>query len=331
MRMWSSTSLSLLFFFLLSTNFCTTPWALIDRPFPAQPFVSTSSGHPSTIPAFPEQSDFSGSCPLDLPQDLLSTVSHACSSSAATVRLSRSRCCPPLAAWLYAAYSATALAGGAPAASSRPSDMPLLPEDSEACAGGVEKALRARGLDLRPVNVTCDVATCFCGVRLRPFSCSGSLAVERDAAGRWVAGGAAARRIERDCALPGPSGCSRCLHSLYQLQPAAPAHGGNETGGSRGPKLGHAGDCELLGITWLLARNRTLYLPAITGVLRALLLAAGDGHPLSCTVASDGKPLAVDSADLDDSISSSARPLLFPAASLLLLLLPPAAIPFFLS
>ncbi|CAA6673115.1 unnamed protein product [Spirodela intermedia] len=267
-----------------------------------KPFVSTSSGHPSTIPAFPEQSDFSGSCPLDLPQDLLSTVSHACSSSAATVRLSRSRCCPPLAAWLYAAYSATALAGGAPAASSR-----LRRWRGEGAAGP--------GLDLRPVNVTCDVATCFCGVRLRPFSCSGSLAVERDAAGRWVAGGAAARRIERDCALPGPSGCSRCLHSLYQLQPAAPAHGGNETGGSRGPKLGHAGDCELLGITWLLARNRTLYLPAITGVL----------------LASDGKPLAVDSADLDDSISSSARPLLFPAASLLLLLLPPAAIPFFLS
>lgn len=222
MRMWPSTSLSL-FFFFLSSNFCITPRALTDRPFPAQPFLSASSGHPSTIPAFPEQSDFSGSCPLDLPADLLAGVSRACSSSSSSAaRLSRSRCCPPLAVWLYAGYSATALAGGAAAASSRPSDMPLLPEDSEACAGGVEKALRARGLELRPVNATCDVATCFCGVRLRPFSCSGGLAVKRDAAGRWVSGDAAARRIERDCALPGLSGCSRCLHSLYQV--SCPRH-----------------------------------------------------------------------------------------------------------
>lgn len=121
------------------------------------------------------------------------------------------------------------------------------------------------------------------------------------------------------------------LGRLLKLKPAA-AHGGNETGGDRGAKLGHGGDCELLGMTWLLARNRTLYLPAVTGVLRALILAAGDGRPLSCTVAGDGKPLAVDSANLDDSVSSSARPLLLLVASFFfLLILPPAASLFLLS
>ncbi|MQL70792.1 hypothetical protein Taro_003136 [Colocasia esculenta] len=214
----------LLFTFFFLFHFPAALLALPAQPetAPLQPLVFPTSTPPSTIPAFPEQSDVAGTCPLNLPQELFRGVSRACPSS--TAPPSRSRCCPTLAAWLYAAYSATALAAAArlppPSTSSSsrpPSDMPLLPDDSETCVDGVEKALRSRGLALAAVNDTCDVAYCYCGVRLRPFTCPGGLALDRDAAGQWVASGDAARRIERDCALPGAAGCSRCLRSLYQV------------------------------------------------------------------------------------------------------------------
>uniref|UniRef100_A0A1D1YRD6 Putative GPI-anchored protein At4g28100 n=1 Tax=Anthurium amnicola TaxID=1678845 RepID=A0A1D1YRD6_9ARAE len=285
----------LLLFFLLSFHFSIMP-AQPD-PVPVQPFSLPASSPPSTIPAFPEQSNIAGSCPLDLPDELFEGVSRACPSSG---HLSRSRCCPSLAAWLYSAYSDTALAAAAKSpAPSRPSGMPVLPDDSEACVDGVEKALRARGLALGRLNDTCDVAYCYCGVRLRPFTCPGVLAVAKDAAGRWVAGDPDVRRIERDCALPGLAGCSRCLRSLYQLKE------GGGGGGESGAKLGRERDCQLMGLTWLLARNRTLYLPAVTRVLRAFVLTPGGARPLSCTLAPDGMPLAVDSADLYDPDASS--------------------------
>lgn len=222
--MWPLPSLLLFTFLLYSTHFP----ALLGLPAqpdpgPLQPLVFPTSTPPSTIPAFPEQSDVAGSCPLTLPQELFHGISRACPASS-SAPLSRSRCCPPLAAWLYTAYSATALAAAArlpppSTTSARPSsDMPVLPDDSEACVDGVEKALRARGVALAAVNDTCDVAYCYCGVRLRPFTCPGALALERDAAGRWLSSGDASRRIERDCATPGVAGCSRCLRSLYQVR-----------------------------------------------------------------------------------------------------------------
>ncbi|MQL88434.1 hypothetical protein Taro_020990 [Colocasia esculenta] len=256
-------------------------------------------------------SDVGGSCPLDLPDELFRGVAHACPSS--SLHLSRSRCCPTLAAWLYSAYSAAAITAAAKlqSSSSRSPDLPVLPDDSEACMDVAEKALRERGVALAAVNDTCDMAYCYCGVRLRPLACPRGLAVERDATGRWVAGDDRARRLERDCALPGPASCTRCLRTLYQLKEAAHGGGGRSTsksdnGGARGAaKLGRGRDCQLMGLTWLLARNRTLYMPTVTRVLRALMMTPAGSEPLSCTLSHDGMPLAVDSAQLEDPTTSS--------------------------
>ncbi|RRT39228.1 hypothetical protein B296_00029068 [Ensete ventricosum] len=175
----------------------------VPDPAPVQLHPATSTAaSPSlpaaTIPAFPEQSDVaSATCPLDLPSDLLPSVTAACTSPSASgshLRLpSRSRCCPALAAWLYAAYSPSALA--ARPLPSAGFDLPALPDDSESCAAGVERAMRDRGVALPRANATCDAAYCYCGVRLRRLACAGGFVADT-AAGLWgPAGGRVRRRV----------------------------------------------------------------------------------------------------------------------------------------
>lgn len=66
----------------------------------------------------------------------------------------------------------------------------------------------------------------------------------------------------------------------------------------------HNRDCELMGLTWLLSKNRTAYIHTVSGVLRALLLNKDGSDPQSCALNSDGMPLAVDSTEIYDHSSS---------------------------
>jgi hypothetical protein len=96
-------------------------------------------------------------------------------------------------------------------------DIPVPPDDSDACAGATERALRSEGAALpHPpgANGTCDVAFCYCGVRLRRLTCG----VQPTGAGQWVPAAAAARRLEKDCARPGVPGCSKCLRALTTVR-----------------------------------------------------------------------------------------------------------------
>ncbi|KAG1366212.1 putative GPI-anchored protein [Cocos nucifera] len=272
---------------------------------PSLPFPTSSP--PTTIPAFPEQSNVaSAACPLDLPDDLLPAVSAACSASSAGRLPSRSRCCPALAAWLYAGYFATALAAR-PLPAPPTLDLPVLPDDSEACVGGVERALRDRGVRLPRVNGTCDAAYCFCGIRLRRLTCARGAFAASGAEGRWVPLGDAARRLERDCSRPGLAGCSRCLRTLDRMK--SKDGSGNLTKTSKTEGGTRDQECQLMGVTWLLSKNRTHYLPAVTSVLRALMAADAAGattDPTSCSLPHDSMPLAVDSAQIDGQASFSA-------------------------
>ncbi|WOK93358.1 hypothetical protein Cni_G02055 [Canna indica] len=308
----SSSDLFLLFSLTLFLRHVPLLHALpVPDPAPVQfqyPATTGSAPPVATIPAFPEQSDVaSTACPIDLPSDLLPSVAAACSSaSACSGHLclpSRSRCCPALAAWLYAAYSPTALA--ARPLPSAGYDLPALPDDSESCAAGAERALRARGLALPRVNATCDAAYCYCGVLLRRLACAGGFEADT-VQSRWVPAGDGGRRLERDCARTGLGGCSRCLRSLNQLKAK-----GN--GAERTESGGHGRECQLMGVTWLLFKNRTLYLPAATAVLRVLMAAdaVGSSDTNSCSLSKDVMPLAVDSYQIDGHEKSYAvRPLL---------------------
>ncbi|CAK7349617.1 unnamed protein product [Dovyalis caffra] len=302
-------SLKNITFLLLLTFF---PPLLLGLPNPdaatIQPFKPNSSP-PATIPAFPEQSNLAG-CPLDLPSELFHGIKSACGGgSSATGHLHRTRCCPVLAAWLYSAYSATALSGAnkviaATTTGRSPSyDMPLLPDDSETCVDGLSKGLKEKGIELVKPNETCDVVYCYCGIRLHPLSCPEAFSLNQK--GKLV-GDKRVKKLERNClsnsnnvnGFPGLGGCNKCLNSLYLLNNKKTLNSSKPE--DRTTKM-HNKDCQLMGLTWLLAKNRTAYIHTVTAVLRAMMMSTDGSDPRSCTLNSDGMPLAVDSSEISNN------------------------------
>ncbi|XP_022922086.1 uncharacterized GPI-anchored protein At4g28100-like [Cucurbita moschata] len=276
-------------------------------PLTIRPFQVNHSS-PATIPAFPEQSDVQG-CRLDLPDDLFHGIKTACGPSKGGVsgNLHRSRCCPVLAAWLYAAYSATALrrpvrVSAAPGHTAPSYDLPLLPDDSETCVSNLDQALNQKGIELMKPNETCDVVYCYCGIRLHPLSCPEAFSLTHDGI---LEGDGNVKRLERNClsssnanGFPGLGGCSKCLSTLYQLNNKEALNSSKPE--NRTIKMHHK-ECQLMGLTWLLAKNRTAYIHTVTSVLRAKMMSKDGSDPRSCTLNSDGMPLAVNSTEISGS------------------------------
>ncbi|KAA8542805.1 hypothetical protein F0562_023957 [Nyssa sinensis] len=299
-----SQDLSLFFYFLLFAYYLPlfSGLPVLPHPNPAsiQTFLPVPSP-PATIPAFPEQSDVTD-CPLDLPDELFHSIKAACgvgkgkTEADRSGQLRRSRCCPVLAAWLYSAYSDTALGRSGRAPQTASYDLPLLPDDSETCVNSLQKALNNRGIKLVRPNETCDVVYCYCGIRLHPLSCPDAFSISSKGK---LEGDAKVKRLERDCLSNGVNGysglvgCSKCLKSLYLFN-------GEKTGNStvsedRTSKM-HNRDCELMGLTWLLAKNRSAYIHTVSAVLRAIMMSKDGSDLQSCSLNSDGMPLAVDSS-----------------------------------
>lgn len=95
-----------------------------------------------------------------------------------------------------------------------------MPDDSETCVDGLEKALKVRGIELIKPNESCDLVYCYCGIRLHPFNCPDAFSVTKS--GELVGDGNV-RRLEKNClskkkngnGFQGLGGCSKCLNSLY--------------------------------------------------------------------------------------------------------------------
>lgn len=62
-------------------------------------------------------------------------------------------------------------------------------------------------------------------------------------------------------------------------------------------------DCQLMGLTWLLARNKTAYIPTVSAVLRAIMYSAHP-HESKCSPDQENMPLAVDSLQFEKSYAS---------------------------
>lgn len=102
---------------------------------------------------------------------------------------------------------------------------------------------------------------------------------------------------------------------------------GSNEGDDRASKMFNR-DCQLMGLTWLLAKNKTAYIPTVSAVLRAIMYSAHPPHESKCSPDQENMPLAVDSLQFQkmDGSSSSSTP---HALSLYLPLLPLTTFVFF--
>ncbi|KAJ3692442.1 hypothetical protein LUZ60_012792 [Juncus effusus] len=283
------------------------PSLLIPSSIDTNPTGTAPGTGTSTIPAFPEQSDIASlSCPLNPNDSLFHSLSLSCRTETGTSKLSFSKCCPSLAAYLYAAYSATSLQVTSPSIANptKTDPLPVLPDDAEACAGSVDRVLREKGVKLPRGNGTCDVALCGCGIKLRRMTCQSGMFADVD--GMWVPNAYVARRLERECSRQGLVGCGRCLRALNELKTG---NSNFTTSEKRKTVETHDQECQLMGLTWLLMRNGTKYLQSITGAVGALMVAEATGSttdPTVCSLPTDNMPLAVGSSQINGQDSAPA-------------------------
>ncbi|XP_078428572.1 putative GPI-anchored protein At4g28100 [Wolffia australiana] len=268
---------------------------------------STGGSFVPALPAVPAEP--MRGCQLDLSDEFFGGVAEACGQGP-----DRARCCPVLAAWLFAAHARSALVARPPPVGSEGlgSDGPVGPDDAQSCADSLQSELQRRKIALAKVNESCDLVLCYCGIRLHQIgslSCPAGFNVST--AGGAAAPTAAVRRLERNCRNASYSGCSLCLRSLNSLG----GRGGGAASETERAKKMFGRDCQLMGLTWLLSRNRTAYIATVSAVLRAMLYAprpprgsgaANPPPPYRCSADHDNMPLAVDSQRLEKRVTGAA-------------------------
>lgn len=177
---------------------------------PAQPL--NPGDQPNTVPAFPVQTA-AQTCHLDLSAELFGGVKDACGRN-----LDRSRCCPVLAAWLFAAHARSALDVSA-AATPVSSDLPMVPDDSQKCVNSLQSSLVSKNIRIAQPNASCDAVLCFCGIRLHQItslSCPAAFNVTAGT-GKSAVPTAAVRNLEKSCRNSSYAGCTKCLGALQKV------------------------------------------------------------------------------------------------------------------
>ncbi|GFS31838.1 hypothetical protein Acr_00g0019460 [Actinidia rufa] len=286
----------LVFAFVLVIQFDQSLAGLLAEP--AQHLKPGDYSTPNTVPAFPVQTE-SQPCRLDLSAELFGGVKDACGRN-----LDRSRCCPVLAAWMFAAHARSALQ--VPAATAPSSDdMPMMPDDSQKCVNSLQSSLVTRNIHIPQPNASCDPVLCFCGIRLHQITSLSCPAAFNVTGYRNATPTSAVRNLERNCRNSSYAGCTKCLGALQKLKGEG-KNGSTEVGDRASKMFGR--DCQLMGLTWLLARNKTAYIPTVSAVLRAIMYSAHPPHESTCSPDQENMPLAVDSLQFEKADSSSFGP-----------------------
>lgn len=252
----------------------------------------------SSVPAIPVEAE-TQVCRLDLSDELFGGVSQACNGN-----LDRSRCCPVLAAWLFAAHARSALEVSAPAPTAE-IDLPLMPDDSQKCVESLQNSLVKRNIRIPQPNSSCDAVLCFCGIRLHQISSLSCPAAFNLSGFHNATPTPAVRDLEKNCRNASYSGCTKCLGALQKVK------GARDTSTTERATKMFNRDCQLMGLTWLLARNKTAYIPTVSAVLRAIMYSAHPPHDSKCSPDQENMPLAVDSLQLDNTQSSTSSPSTF--------------------
>ncbi|GAB2274838.1 hypothetical protein Dimus_009612 [Dionaea muscipula] len=296
---------------LLSTTIIVILFESIFMPYSMAGTIAEPVTGPDTVPALPVQTH-AQTCHLDLSAELFGGVSQACSNN-----LDWSRCCPVLAAWLFAAHARSALQIS-PQTSSSSSDLPMMPDDSQKCVNSLHSSLLKRNIRIPQPNATCDAVLCFCGIRLHQIgslSCPAAFNVTTSSSYGNATPTTAVKNLEKNCLNSSYSGCTKCLGALQKIK----GEDKSGRGGSRGSKMLNR-DCQLMGLTWLLARNKSAYIPTVSAVLRALMYSTHQPpHGATCSPDQENMPLAVvDSLQFQQmpmASSSSSTPSPSPSAS----------------
>ncbi|XP_054815788.1 uncharacterized GPI-anchored protein At4g28100-like [Prosopis cineraria] len=252
--------------------------------------VHGEDASPSTIQAAPVQTP-SQNCRLELSKELFGGVDHACGKD-----LDRSRCCPVLAAWLFAAHARSALEVWSSAAATG-GDLPMMPDDSQKCVNSLHDALLSHNIRIPSPNASCDTILCFCGIRLHQISSLTCPAAFNVSASHNATPTSAVTNLEKTCRNSSYVGCTKCLAALQKVK-------GYKKESERGRSKMLNRDCQLMGLTWLLARNKTAYIPTVSAVLRAIMY-SGHTQESKCSPDQDNMPLAVDSLQFDNARASS--------------------------
>ncbi|CAL9760869.1 unnamed protein product [Musa acuminata subsp. burmannicoides] len=192
----------------------------------------------TTVPAFPVAgADNQSACHLDLSDELFGGVGEACVRGG----LDQGRCCPVLAAWLFAAHARSAIEVRPPPAAEDGmdgADRPVMPDDNQKCVDSLQSALERRGIRLPRPNATCDTVLCFCGIRLHQIGslrCPAAFNVSGvGVAARNATPTAALQQLEHDCGNASYAGCTRCLHSLEKVCPLVLPSGSSLMGTAAG-------------------------------------------------------------------------------------------------
>lgn len=179
----------------------------------SQPLKPPNFPTPNIVPSFPVQSG--QTCQLDLSAELFGGVKTAC-----THNIDRSRCCPVLAAWLYAAHARKALDVNVNTNSSilTTTTSPMIPDDSQKCVSSLQMSLQSRNIHIPQPNASCDAIICFCGIRLHQIgSLSCPAAFNITAASRNATPTAVVKNLEKNCRNSSYAGCTKCLNALHKV------------------------------------------------------------------------------------------------------------------
>ncbi|EFJ11081.1 hypothetical protein SELMODRAFT_183423 [Selaginella moellendorffii] len=301
-------------------------------PPPALPVVpggggsnGSSSDEEGTVPSLPVEWQ-AMACDLHFAGISFGGLRSACEKKHHSQDL-RSRCCPVLASWLFAAQAETTMRAIAAAAatssssSSSPSpqvEMPVPPDDSAVCAASLQQGFHSRGIDLPLLNASCDMSLCYCGIRLRQMASLNCPVgyFHKNRSALLPSHAPFLRHLQSNCSDPSLHGCSSCIaaldNSVVWIGQKVAANPKASSSGATPSTL----DCRLMGLMWLLSDNRTRFIPTVSAVLRALLYStdsddqdasAGDGEvpaaasPGACRSDQAQLPLASDSPGPEDS------------------------------
>lgn len=287
--------LAVLFSWVFSLGFADNSTSIALQP------LNPANGN--LVPAIPVQSEVEV-CPLDLTEELFAAIKGACGGKG----LNRVKCCPVLAAWFYAAYARTAFRSLRLPASE---NEPVLPDDSRKCVDSLQISLHGRGIRLPQPNETCDPVLCYCGIRLHqisPLTCPQAFNVTAryhrrgngTVTSSHVTASPAVRELEESCRTPTYAGCATCRTALQQLDGMAEVDDSSD----RTSRI-YSRDCQLMAMTWLLAKNRTAYVRTVSAVFRALMYSGLPPHTTTCVSNRQKMPLPVDSSQLDEASAAN--------------------------